>query len=165
MRLKLTLAGTTAALILLAPSAAQAGYTISPPSLSFPDTFVDQKSAPQTITYSIDAAETNRSVTPYFRDCAPGGFCAFEFTTTCPTGPLPPGNQSCTFSVVFTPYLNEPQTDQLNFFGSIRSADLSGRGINPPSGGGKKKKKCKKKGKGKSAQAAKKKCGKKKKKP
>lgn len=162
MRRRLILAALTAGLIAVAPATAQAGFTVSPPSLSFPDTVVDQKSAAQTLTYSIDAAESTRTTTPAVDGCAPSGFCPFEYTTTCPISPatFPAGDQSCTFTIQFTPYLNEPFSRLFKIFGVTRTAQLSGKGVNQPSGGGKKKK-CKKKGKKRSASAAKK-CKKKK---
>jgi hypothetical protein len=171
MRLKLTLLGATAALVLVLPSAAHAGYTVTPSTLAFSDTVMDQKSASQTLTYAIDDDEFFRTTTPAIEGCAPSGFCPFEFTTTCPISPAsfpPDGAHSCTFTVTFTPYDVRSFTRNLEIYGQIRTASLTGRGLAPPppgKGGGKKKgKKCgKKKGKGKTAAAAKKKCGKKKK--
>ena len=174
MERRLKLAALTLGLVLLAPASAQATRSFSPSSLIFPGTVIDAESAPQTLTYSIDAAESYRTTAPYIArgpggsggSCPPQGFCDFRFTTTCPIFPATfgPGAQSCTFTVYFTPYESGLREGALEPGSFGVNAPLSGNGTNAPigSGGGKKKKKCKKKGK-KRAAVAKKKCGKKKK--
>ena len=170
MRRSLKFALVIIGVTLLAPAGAQATKTVAPTSLTFPVTEVDRESAGQTVTFSIQASDmSGRTTQPYIaqgasgsQSCPPQGFCDFRFTTTCPIFPatFAAGDQSCTFTVYFTPY---------DFFGTKLRQNVLVTGFSGPNvplqgtqtlnAGGKKKKKCKKK---KHSAAAAKKCKKKK---
>ena len=149
---------------LLVPAGAQATRTFNPTSLTF-QTPLGRESAGQTVTYSIDATEFTRSVSPSIQTAGgactppPNGGCVFRFTTTCPIFPamLPPGNQSCTFTVFHKQDIPGKAEATLHSHVGQPFVTLTG------STTGGKKKKCKKKGsRGRSAAIAKKKCKKKK---
>jgi hypothetical protein len=150
----------TVSALLLPATGAQATQTASPGSLAFGPTPAGKESPPQTVTYSVDTLETYRTTfrSPLTSSCSLTTFrCSFRHTTTCPVEPatFPPGPQTCTYSIYFTPTGPGPASAKLQITPTTAVA-LSGVGS-----ASKKGKKCKKKGK-KSASAAKKKCGKKK---
>ena len=164
VKLALLIIGVT----LFVPASAAATRTFSPTSLTF-QTPLGKESAGQTVTYSIDATEFTRSVSPSIQTAGgactppPDGGCVFRFTTTCPIFPamLPPGNQSCTFTVFHKQDIPGKAEATLHSHVGMPFVTLTG------SVTGGKKKKCKKKGGGggtrRSATVAKKKCKKKKK--
>lgn len=155
----------TCVALLLPAGAANATQTATPKTLVFPATPAGTESAAQTVTYTIDGAETYRNVFPQgnLDSCSiMTGTCTFPYTTTCAVQPalFGPGPQTCTYSVRFTP------TGPGSVAGTLRITPttvvtLSGTGVAAPTSG--KGKKCgKKKGKKSASAAKKRKCGKKK---
>jgi hypothetical protein len=155
-RTKLFLALALGALFLLPAAGAQAA-TATPTALTFEATF-PTPSAPQTVTYSVTAADSAAAHRPalHFNGTFGG---LFPQTNNCASLPAS-GSGSCTVSVTFTP-TGFANTDRatLNFdqdmSGSLPAiATVSLAGIEPvpsaPAAGGKGKK-CHKKGKKASA--------------
>jgi hypothetical protein len=157
-RLKLALA--LGALTLLPAAAAQAA-TVTPTALSFSSSYL-VPSAPQTVTYSVTAADSDVAHDPDV-GIGLGDFNDFSQTNNCFSLPAS-GSGSCTASVTFKPQGAGSTTgtkhSSLDFFprtsaGATPFASVSLTGIEPAPKG----KKCHKKGK--KASAAKK-CKKKK---
>jgi hypothetical protein len=147
-RLKLALA--LGALTLLPAGAAQAA-TATPAALSFSSSF-GVTSAPQTVTYSVTAADSNAA---HFPRVAISGesFQSHPLTQTNNCDSLPAsGSGSCAVSVTFTPNIAGATTHATLVFNdtvSITFASASLTGVAAPAGG--KGKKCHKKGKKASA--------------
>lgn len=150
-------------LLLGTAAVSPAATSISAQSLNFGTVSASAPSPPQTITATVDAADTNRRVEFFLA----GG--AYDVVSNCPATPLPPGNQSCTGTVTFEPNeLSSPTPGVKPGFLEVNFFPPSGVGASyrvpltatVAGGSGGKGKKCKK-GK-KAASAAKKKCGKKK---
>ncbi len=157
-RLKLALA--LGALTMLPAAAAQAA-TVTPSTLSFSSSF-GVASAPQMVTYSVTAADSDVAHDPDV-GIGLGDFNDFSQTNNCFSLPAS-GSGSCTASVTFKPLSPGSTTgmkhSSLDFFprtsaGATPFASVTLTAIEPAS----KKKKCQKKGK--KASAAKK-CKKKK---
>ena len=159
-RLKLALA--LGALTLLPAAGAQAA-TVTPTALTFAATY-PTPSAPQTVTYSVTAADPANAHRPgLVVEGVNGGF--FSQTNNCDSLPAS-GSGSCTASVTFTQgdFLGTKHAF-LHFYGTtveppVATVSLIGIDALPSAGGtGGKGKKCHKKGK--KASAAKKCKGKK----
>jgi hypothetical protein len=157
-RTKLVLALALGALTLLPAAAAQAA-TATPTALSFSSLV---PSAPQTVTYSVTAADSDVAHEPDVT-IGVGDFNDFTQTNNCYSLPAS-GSGSCTVSVTFEPQgvsgMTGTKHSSLDFIpltsaGATPFASVSLTGIGPAA----KKKKCHKKGK--KASAAKK-CKKKK---
>ncbi len=150
-RLKLALA--LGALILLPAGAAQAA-TVTPTALTFSSSYL-VPSAPQTVTYSVTAADSNVAHEPDVT-IGVGDFDDFSQTNNCFSLPAS-GSGSCTVSVTFKPQgasgMTGTKHSSLDFIpltsaGATPFASVSLTGIEPAA---KKKKKCHKKGKKASA--------------
>jgi hypothetical protein len=159
-RTKLVLALALGALALLPAAAAQAA-TATPGALSFSSSYL-VPSAPQTVTYSVTAADSDVAHEPDVT-IGVGDFNDFSQTNNCFSLPAS-GSGSCTVSVTFKPQgasgMTGTKHSSLDFIpltnaGATPFASVSLTGIEPAA----KKKKCHKKGK--KASAAKK-CKKKK---
>jgi hypothetical protein len=155
-RLKLALALGTLTLL---PAAAAQAATVTPAALSFSSSYL-VPSAPQTVTYSVTAADSDVAHEPGV-GIGLGDFNDFSQTNNCFSLPAS-GSGSCTASVTFNPQGAGSTTgtkhSSLDFFpltsaGATPFASVSLTGIEPAS----KKKKCHKKGK-KASAAKKKKC-------
>jgi hypothetical protein len=158
MSTKLKLALALGALALLPAAAAQAA-TVTPTALTFSSSYL-VPSAPQTVTYSVTAADSDVAHEPDVT-IGVGDFDDFSQTNNCFSLPAS-GSGSCTASVTFNPQGAGSTTgtkhSSLDFFpltsaGATPFASVSLTGIEPAS----KKKKCHKKGK-KASAAKKKKC-------
>jgi hypothetical protein len=153
-RLKLALA--LGALTLLPAGVAQAA-TVNPTALSFSSS-VGVPSAPQTVTYSVTAADSDLAHYPDV-GIGVGDFNDFSQTNTCSSLPAH-GSGSCTVSVSFKPLGADSTTgtkhSSLDFspalgVGAAPLASVSLTGMEPATGAGGKAKKCHKKGKKASA--------------
>jgi hypothetical protein len=158
-RTKLVLALALGALTLLPAAAAQAA-TVTPTALTLAST-TPIPSAPQTVTYSVTAADSANAHRPSLvMSGVYGDF--FSQTNNCDSLPAS-GSGSCTASVTFTQGdFGGTKHAFLYFYGTTVEppvATVSLTGIDTPPSAGGKKKKCRKKGK--KASAAKK-CKKKK---
>jgi hypothetical protein len=151
-RLKLALALGALTLLLLPAAAAQAA-TATPSALSFSSSYL-VPSAPQTVTYSVTAADSDVAHEPDVT-IGVGDFNDFSQTNNCFSLPAS-GSGSCTASVTFEPQgasgMTGTKHSSLDFIpltsaGATPFASVSLTGIEPAA----KKKKCHKKGKKASA--------------
>ena len=149
-RLKLAVALGALTLLLLPAAAAQAA-TATPTALSFSSSGVGVPSAPQTVTYSVTAADSDVAHDP---DVVRGG-TGNDFAQTNNCFLLPAhGTGSCTVSVTFTPTIAGTLHSSLDFIprtgvNQPPFASVSLTGVSPTVV--KKGKKCHKKGKKASA--------------